>query len=82
MVTAVDLSPGMINLLLKHLAETPLPVTARVMDGQNLELEDSGFDVVHSSFGVTLFPDFRKVRLVPPTAVPAMGTKGFLTCLS
>jgi ubiquinone/menaquinone biosynthesis C-methylase UbiE len=60
-VTAVDFSPAMIALLQQRLAHTPLPVTARVMDGLNLELEDSSFDVVHSSFGLTVFPEWRKV---------------------
>lgn len=61
-VSAVDLSPGMIKILVDRLADSTTSVTAKVMDGQNLDLADSSFDVVHSSFGVTLFPDFRKVR--------------------
>ena len=60
-VTAVDFSPCMIQLLQQRLDATPLQATARVMDGQSLELDSALFDVVHSSFGVTLFPDFRKV---------------------
>lgn len=77
LVTAVDFSPGMIQLLHQRLAEMPVPVTAHVMDGQNLELEDSIFDVVHSSFGVTLFPDFRMVCLISNT-LTALRLQGML----
>ena len=64
-VTAVDLSPCMIQVLQDSMEAAALPVTACVMDGQSLDLESSVFDVVHSSFGVTLFPDFRKVCMRP-----------------
>ncbi len=56
-VTAVDFSPGMIAAV----TALQLPrVTARVMDGQALDLADGAFDVTVSAFGAVLFPDWRK----------------------
>jgi ubiquinone/menaquinone biosynthesis C-methylase UbiE len=56
-VLATDFSPGMIA----RIAARDLPnVTARVMDGQALALEDASFDAVFSIFGVIMFPDWRK----------------------
>ncbi|BCM83090.1 class I SAM-dependent methyltransferase [Methylobacterium indicum] len=56
-VTAIDFSPGMVA----RVAAAGRPnVDARVMDGQALALPDAGFDAVFSTFGVILFPDWRK----------------------
>ncbi|WP_244530015.1 methyltransferase domain-containing protein [Rhizobium sp. NFR07] len=58
-VLAIDHAPGMINLLAKRLA--PFPSSeARLMDGQQLVLEDGGFDATFSLFGVSIFPDWRR----------------------
>lgn len=70
-VDAIDFSPGMIDQLRKTLSREPAAVTPHVMDGQKLEFEDSTFDVVISSFGVTLFPDYKRglqemVRVAKP----------------
>ena len=56
-VLATDFSPGMVA----RIAAKAVPnVEARVMDGQALDLPDSGFDAVFSIFGVFMFPDWRK----------------------
>lgn len=57
-VTAVDLSPAMIERLEARVREEGLEhVEARVMDGHALDLDDGVFDVSASQFGVMLFPD-------------------------
>lgn len=57
-VTAVDLSPNMIELLKARAGKEGLSnLEARVMDGHALELEDNSFDIAASQFGVMLFPD-------------------------
>ena len=56
-VVATDFSPGMVACI----EAAGLPnIDARVMDGQALDLPDSGFDAVFSIFGVIMFPDWRK----------------------
>jgi ubiquinone/menaquinone biosynthesis C-methylase UbiE len=56
-VLATDFSPGMVA----RIAAAGLPnVEARVMDGQELALDDASFDAVFSIFGVIMFPDWRK----------------------
>lgn len=56
-VTAIDIAPGMIELLAERLA--PLPsAQARVMDGQALTFAEGSFDAAVSIMGVTLFPDW------------------------
>ena len=66
-VTATDLSPRMVELLLERArAEGLDAVEARVMDGHELDFEDGSFDVVASQFGVMLFPDL-------PRALAEMG---------
>ena len=55
-VLATDFSPGMVATI----AALELPgVTAQVMNGEALALEDAAFDVTVSIFGVMLFPDWR-----------------------
>lgn len=57
-VTAVDHSPEMIErLTARARREGIADLTASVMDGHALELEDDRFDVAGSQFGVMLFPD-------------------------
>lgn len=56
-VTAVDISPTMIERLAARAREEGLPIDARVGDGTALDLEDDTFDVTVSLNGVSLFPD-------------------------
>lgn len=57
-VTAVDFSSGMIERLeARARAEGLSTLEGRVMDGQNLDLDDDTFDAAGSQFGVMLFPD-------------------------
>lgn len=59
-VVAVDWSPGMVGFLAARArAEGVDGVSARVMDGQNLELPTASFDAAYSAFGVMFFPDHR-----------------------
>ena len=71
-VLAVDISPEMIRLLNSRADSDGLSnLEGRVMDGQNLELEDNTFDISGSQFGVMLFPDILRglrelVRVTKP----------------
>ena len=70
-VLATDQSPVMLELLQARAAEEGLEVETRVMDGHELELDDNGFDMAGSQFGVMLFPDMPKgiremARVVKP----------------
>lgn len=56
-VLATDVSPVMIERLAARARDEGLALETRVMDGQDLELEDNVFDVSGSQFGVMLFPD-------------------------
>jgi SAM-dependent methyltransferase len=57
-VLAVDIAPGMENLLSER--QRPFPdAEARVMDGQALDIEDASFDVAFANFVVHLFADWR-----------------------
>lgn len=59
-VDCIDFSEGMIDAVKEKLEKEPVAVTTHVMDGHNLTFEDSTFDIVTSSFGVMLFPDWQK----------------------
>jgi len=60
-VTAVDLSPVMVERLARRAAADGLAnLTARVMDGEHLTFDAAVFDVTASQFGVMLFPDLRR----------------------
>ncbi len=57
-VTAIDLSPAMIERLHARARDEGLDnVEGQVMDGHALTFDDASFDVVGSQFGVMLFPD-------------------------
>ena len=76
-VTAVDISPAMVERLAQRAAVEGLPVTAQVMDGEHLELDDDSFDVAASQFGVMLFPDLARgiaemARVTRPTGTVAL----------
>ena len=70
-VTAIDLSPVMLELLTQRARRERLSIETRVMDGHALGLETNGFDIAGSQFGVMLFPDMPKgiremARVVKP----------------
>jgi ubiquinone/menaquinone biosynthesis C-methylase UbiE len=56
-VLATDLSPAMLALLRERARRENLDIETRVMDGQNLELDNNSFDMAGSQFGVMTFPD-------------------------
>ncbi len=59
-VVAVDFSPGMVGFLAARAKDQGIGgVSARVMDGQNLDLPPAHFDAACSVFGVMFFPDHR-----------------------
>jgi ubiquinone/menaquinone biosynthesis C-methylase UbiE len=59
-VTAVDISPVMVERLETRARQEGLSLEARVMDGHALDLEHNSFDLVASEFGVMLFPDLAR----------------------
>lgn len=71
-VLATDISPALIQRLNARAREEELPnLEARVMDGQDLKLEDDTFDICGSQNGVSLFPDLKRglrelVRVTKP----------------
>jgi len=81
-VTAVDLSPVMVERLARRAAANDLDnLTARVMDGEHLSLDDATFDVTASQFGVMLFPDLRRgiaemVRVTRPGGTVVLAVMG------
>jgi SAM-dependent methyltransferase len=56
-VTGIDLAPALIETAKRRAAEKGLDIDYRVGDAENLDVEDSGFDVVTSTFGVMFAPD-------------------------
>jgi ubiquinone/menaquinone biosynthesis C-methylase UbiE len=81
-VTAVDLSPVMVERLSRRAAANGLDnLTALVMDGENLTLDDATFDVTASQFGVMLFPDLDRgiaemVRVTRPGGSVVLAVMG------
>jgi ubiquinone/menaquinone biosynthesis C-methylase UbiE len=81
-VTAVDISPVMIDRLNVRAHQEGLEIETHVMDGHALDLEQDSFDVTASEFGVMLFPDLPRglremVRVTKPdglTVVVAFGS--------
>lgn len=68
-VLAVDLAPTFIDLVTSRAKEEGLTnLSARVMDGQAMDLPDESFDAALSNFGVFLFPErekgFREIHRV------------------
>lgn len=55
-VTAVDVSPAMIELLGKRAAEAGVQVEGRVMDAHHLDLPEDSVDLAVSQNGVTMSP--------------------------
>lgn len=57
-VLATDIAPRMLERLAERARQEGLTgIETRVADGQALGLEDAGFDLAGSQFGVMLFPD-------------------------
>jgi ubiquinone/menaquinone biosynthesis C-methylase UbiE len=56
-VLATDFAPGMVETMRRRFAAEGLSARAEVMDGQSLSLDDEGFDVGTSTFGLIFFPD-------------------------
>jgi len=56
-VTAVDLSPAMLEVARKRAARLSLPVTFHVMDAEALALPSRAFDTVVSTLSLCTFPD-------------------------
>lgn len=65
-VTAVDLSPGMLDIARRKAESLNLPLDLQVMDAQQLDFADGSFDVVVSALSTCTFPD-------PVTALREMG---------
>lgn len=76
-VTAIDIAPGMVELLSERLAPFP-DALAQVMDGQAMTF-DSEFDAAVSIVGVSMFQDWRRglseqVRVLRPGGRAALAT--------
>ncbi|MCK6583898.1 MAG: class I SAM-dependent methyltransferase [Anaerolineales bacterium] len=56
-ITAVDLSPKMLESARQKVARLNLNVQVKVMDAQNLEFPDGSFDTVTSTLSTCTFPD-------------------------
>ena len=77
-VTAIDIAPGMVELLSERLAPFP-DAEAQVMDGQALTFADSAFDAVVSIVGISIFQDWRRglseqARVLRPGGKAALAT--------
>lgn len=81
-VVATDISRAMVERLeARAAAEGLTNLEARVMDGQDLDLEDDTFDIAGSQFGVMLFPDLpagvrELVRVTKPDGRVVLVTMG------
>jgi ubiquinone/menaquinone biosynthesis C-methylase UbiE len=56
-ITAVDLSPGMLDIARRKAENLGLPLDLQVMDAQELDFADGSFDVVVSALSTCTFPD-------------------------
>jgi ubiquinone/menaquinone biosynthesis C-methylase UbiE len=56
-ITAVDLSPRMLDLARKKAADLNLNAQTHLMNAEKLEFEDGIFDTVTSTFSTCTFPD-------------------------
>lgn len=57
-VAGIDISPGMLAVTRKKLAEKPpaAPIDLRIADARELPFADGSFDAVYTSFTLELFP--------------------------
>jgi ubiquinone/menaquinone biosynthesis C-methylase UbiE len=90
-VVATDISPTMVARLNQRLRDEELVnIQARVMDAQDLDLEEDAFDISASQYGVMLVPDLPRalaemVRVTRPggrVMVIAFGPPGQVEFLS
>ena len=65
-ITAIDLSPAMVQAARQRAEQLGLNVELRVMDAESLEFPDNSFDVVTSALSTCTFPH-------PVTALQEMG---------
>jgi ubiquinone/menaquinone biosynthesis C-methylase UbiE len=56
-ITAVDLSPGMLDIARRKAENLGLSLDLQVMDAQELDFADGSFDVVVSALSTCTFPD-------------------------
>lgn len=56
-ITAIDITPAMVNKIRKRAENLGLQVDFRVMDGQNLEFADESFDCVILHLILAVIPD-------------------------
>jgi ubiquinone/menaquinone biosynthesis C-methylase UbiE len=56
-VTAVDLSPGMLNIAQRHARQLGLDIDLRLGDAQSLEFADEEFDTVTATLLLSTVPD-------------------------
>jgi ubiquinone/menaquinone biosynthesis C-methylase UbiE len=56
-ITAVDLSPNMLDVARENAAKHDLNINLAVMDAEKLEFENGSFDTVVSSLSTCTFPD-------------------------
>jgi len=56
-ILATDLTPGILEILRWRARRLGMPVTARVMDGQNLDLPDESCDAVVLHLILAVIPD-------------------------
>ena len=49
-VTAVDINPGMVRVARRRIKDQPIPVDIRLLDGEELPVEDDSFDSVVSTW--------------------------------
>lgn len=56
-ITAIDITPAMINRLKSRARELDMNVDARVMDGQKLEFADDTFDCIVLHLIIAVIPD-------------------------
>lgn len=57
-VTAIDIAPGMIEVLRERLSAFP-SATVELMNGEKLDFDDGAFDVAISVFGISLFQEWK-----------------------
>jgi SAM-dependent methyltransferase len=78
-VTGIDLAPALIETAKRRAAAEGLDIHYEVGDAESLDVEDAGFDVVTSTFGVMFAPDQPRaaaelVRVTRPGGELALST--------
>ena len=78
-VTGVDLAPNLIETAKRRAEEQGLGIDYRVGDAESLDVDDAGYDVVSSTFGVMFAPDHARAadelgRVTRPGGTLALST--------